>query len=211
MKNYINYVDYESESSNAGCDCGGVCRCSIITKVKINGLYPKIFKHLGLNEPTSKIGKYCFDKIFSGREFSFANLFDWEASKSYYGEEVTSITCHDEEKLYGILKNFSECSELEMTKAALRAEYGFILPEIDPLKTVEISKLAKTDISPKPKKNTRNDCFLYSAPEKYPGFICGIVIDNNDGTYRLIDGHNRFERWLPLNVKKDKVDFIILR
>jgi hypothetical protein len=225
LENRFNYdVEYDYDTdyscSESGCNEEGICRCGHIyradvTSVDLMKLTHSIYE--SLVDTTSKSGKrnqkldslfgqgeildkYCIYRILSHYKVYNTDIWEVGVTGGYYGDEIGDVVLSTT-TFNHISKDCSQLLSLETLEAKIKfvltLEYGYLLPELEPVK-FEIISISKDDIDFK--SLNQNHIKLVNEEKSYNGLIHysnksydlprGVV--RKLGTkYKIIDGFHR--------------------
>lgn len=142
-------------------------------------------------EKQSNIVKYCFDRICRINKIWDKSKYEITTCSGYYGEEIDEVFFCNE---YGIEKDWEEIKDMppiDQVKAVLKMEYGYVLPQLLPLKNVTVLKINKSNLQlPNNEYYQRLERDVLESYKDYKGPV-GVVTDAGNGKYRLIDGNHR--------------------
>lgn len=154
---------------------------------------------------SNALEEYCIERIV--RVSNLRKTSHWFCSEDYgYLPEANEV-----KRLGNIFKSMIDMSNADKVKAALKEEYGYILPQLQDLKNAETITLPINDIE------VANGDYLRKLEKEYVDqydnteLLRGVVIKSpvSPNACRLIDGYHRYAS--ALNQKLKKVEMIILK
>lgn len=187
-------VDCDYDISDCHEDCYPICRCKTITNVKITKIDLSQVLETICKLGIYNIDKYCVDRLLRIHKLYNPDSWNCNITPGYYGEEIQGIYLRED--LANQLEN--EISNLLAIKTAskkieyvLTLEYGYILDILKEreysIQTVDLNDISfQKEHYKKLDRDTIDSYIEYNLPR------C-IVVKNDNGGYRLIDGYHRFK------------------
>lgn len=192
-------IEYKTEYDNSG-----VAVAARITKVDINSIVESIIDENYIDP----IASYSVDRILRASKLKDPNRWSADIHSGYYNERYVGKTHPEQEiidKLVSTLKAMIGLSDIDKVKACLKEEYGYILPQIQPMNTATIIKVPTNSILMAAENYIRRLEKEYV--DQYDTFRLprGIVLKEGKDQYRLLDGYHRCMSALNQNLNKVKV------
>lgn len=189
------YIDHDGQEVQKNyCDEEGICRCSTLVggQVKIEDTEMLAKSMLKRVTPTPNPKDiYALAQILNQTNVRDDDIFEPVIEHGYYGEEIVDITTTDAEVQEALKHFFTMKTSDERLRYALSPEYGNVLPQLERAEfSVETIKPKHVRIPPSDQKP-----FEGLTQEEHENYrwaeIKGLVADNGNGTYTLIDGVHR--------------------
>jgi hypothetical protein len=187
MYNGVN-CDYGESHCPIGCDCGVICRESVLTGAKVADVdLERVSEKFVVKQDKNSILHYAIERQLA--VMGFYNTERWEVQTvcGYYGEEVSDVTMNscDPEPFIDLV---NAKNDLKRVHKILIAEYGYVLEELKPLKNVEIKKVVLDDVVPAQNGYVKKVSAGFYGGRNLPHCVCVVQGDR----YRIIDGHHRY-------------------
>ena len=189
------HINVAYDCANNGCAEEGICRCGEIVDydiydIDVNSCVQAIQENLELSKK-DKMLIYGIGRIFRILGLYDPTLYTWNASNSYYGEEIDSVYLDSakEKNLIQTIKQFVKTSD--KMGFLMKMEYGDI-PSEHENKDFHIIEIPLSYIhpgNPNHSDKIKNEKNPY---EDYSVDILGVVKMINPTTYRLVDGYHRY-------------------
>ncbi len=211
--------EYVRDCIVGGCD--SICRCGRYENLWVT----KAFPHIGSvtvqefyedargvtrrqKYKFSTVERYCIDRLLRVFKAYDHTLYTANVEDGYYGEEIGSVSFDNSQQLISSIQGLIEIkSDLEKILYTLKAEYSFILPQLESMKVFSIEELEL-------KRIELNDEYLYrlkkSQDQAYyfaEDIPVGVVLRKSDGGIKMIDGYHRYTALIP---REHSAKYIVL-
>ena len=193
----VNYrwdIDIDYNLNNSHCDCDSICRCGIITNIRVEEVAIISMVHtyveaFNIITKVKELDKYCINRIFTNNKVWNADLWDIDICNGYYGEEISGAYLCNEREINNQIEKMLSLEDNKKIEYVLNLEYGYILEDLVGCNYM-IDKVDKGFIKFGQREYVKKiKVEKYYSDDKY-NYPRGIVIKDGEN-YRLIDGYHR--------------------
>lgn len=197
-------IDYDTryDCDANGCNEDGICRCGVLTGVRVNSISTgSLLDWLSSAIPSDATDLDCYILERLIKHTLRTDMFEVHTCGGYYGEEVDSVKIDTSTEGY---RDFARKLEVfnrlttttQQIQMILTLEYGYLLPEISAVEEWDVLDLAIKDVHADKDVLSRTvKEIVWKYVDESPAHgIRGVVVPRDDG-YRLVDGFHRYAAW----------------
>jgi len=206
---YVNY-DYDEERDCEVAGCDSICRCSKITATRITSINSfaianDVMELLDSEDPSLRdvIENYIKNKVSESD-------FDIAVSGGYYGDEIDYVKMNHS-KAVEILEfalSVRNKSTSDLVQQALLLHHGYVLNQHENI-NVEQKKISYKELISKALMTNKfadiNKVKRFDIPDQ----CSGLILEENNGRYKIIDGNHRFQALLNIIDRNIKNKYIL--
>lgn len=206
---YAAGVEYDYDRNSCGCRgeegdrCDGYGRCSTIDNARVTKVDIVAFAKNVCENIEDEFTRYCVERVIVHSPARDRENWEVKVCGGYYGEEVDGVNLpwpyrgEVEGAIAGVVGALTNKTKLML---ALNAEYGYVLPALEPLDHFEIMEVPTAAVRvPQTDHYKRLDRGIVKMYEGYQGIVGVGIMERERNTIlgypfsvRLIDGYHRF-------------------
>jgi hypothetical protein len=189
---WVSYIKNDYDNGTADCECEDICRCSTIANARVTAFYPDKFVEALERVVKDPMNLYCIERVMTHSKMADFSQYDFRTRSGYYGEELEGIYFKGESPMPVLEEILSTADYLKKILAALKFEYGHLLPHLERAKKATLCTVVPAFINQGAREHLRRldrDCIRRYSERK--SSLPQVVLYDGGGIFSLIDDYHR--------------------